>query len=177
MTNKTQFLRYAFALDSIASAVRTRNRNYPLYTKAMEVKDAEKEPFKKFLLDYTLTLWANKTAVSKEEMLAEIQDFAKHCTKEYGAILHEGKMRLGIAQKLITLMAKYLWVSGQLKAPPPLIPYDGIIKGLLRNKELKDWTALDDISDYEAILAAIDKVASGKPSEWELEVWNKAVLK
>lgn len=177
MTSKTQFLRYAFAIDSIASAVRTRNRNYPLYTKEREIKDAEKEPFKKFLLDYTLTLWVNKTAVSKEEMLAEIEDFAKHCTKEYGTILHKGIMRLGIAQKLITLMAKYLWVSGQFKSPPPLIPYDGIIKTILNNKQLKDWTALDNRKEYDNILTAIDQASNGKPAEWELEVWNKAVMK
>lgn len=174
LDSKSQFLRYAFALDSIASAVRTRNKKYPLYIK--DLKDSEKESFKKYLLNYTLTLWDDRTSISKEEMLKEIQRFETYCTKEYGSILDNGKMRLGIAQKLITLMAKYLWVSGQLKTPPPLIPYDGIIKNLLNNKELKDWTVLDDMEGYQTILRAIDKISNDKPAEWELENWNKAVL-
>ena len=83
---------------------------------------------------------------------------------------------MGVSQKLIALMAKFLWVSGQMKSPPPIIPYDGIVKKLLNNPHLTDWTALDSMKEYEIILSRIDKVSNNKPAEWELKMWNESVM-
>lgn len=73
------------------------------------------------------------------------------------------------------LYAKILWVSGQLTCPPPLIPYDGVVKKLLNVNNLNDWTVLDKMEEYASIVKAIEDVSNYNPALWELEHWNNSV--
>jgi uncharacterized protein (UPF0305 family) len=173
--NKSTFLRYIYAANSIAAALQTRNKSARIYKENYD--ENLKDKFKKFLLNRTINLWIGKKGLTKQEMLKEIVDLKNECEKDFSSILKDDKFRMGVSQKLICLYAKYLWVSGQLTTPPPLIPYDGVVKGLLGDKSLVDWTVLDDMKEYERICAKIDTVSKGKPAEWELEEWNKSILK
>lgn len=172
---KERYLRYIYASNSIAAALQTRNKNGRVYADNYDEK--LKNEFKKFLLKRIMNLWIGKYELTKEEILDEIITLKAICEEEpYSLILKDGIFRIGVSQKLICLYAKFLWVSGQLTTPPPLIPYDGVVKGLLEDKSLKDWTVLDDMGDYKKICERIDTISNGKPAEWELEEWNKSII-
>jgi hypothetical protein len=175
MSDKERFLRWFYVTDSIASAVRTRKAEFPFY--ARETKERDREIIKVILRNYLLNLWPDASELDKAEIKRAITALQEEGTQRFGLLLCDGKFRLGISQKMVCLYAKYLWVSGQLKSPPPLIPYDGVVKSALKNPDLKDWTELDDWDDYEDILKAIDKVSQGQPAEWELRIWNESVMK
>lgn len=172
--SKVHFKRYMFAVESIASAIKTRNKEYPFYKSICD--ENVKSPFKSFLLKRIMNLWTDKRELSKEEMLAEIISLKLDSEKDYRDILYKGEFRLGIGQKLICLFAKFLWVSGQLTIPPPLIPYDSVVKKLLNDDTLTDWTVLDCRTEYEKITNRIEEVSKNNPAEWELINWNESLL-
>lgn len=175
-TNKQHFLRYTYAVESISAAMKTRNSEFPVYKK--EHKENIRLAFKTMLLKHILGLWTEARVLDKEMMLTEIVRLKNICEQEeYKPILENEKMRIGICQKMICLYAKFLWVSGQLTSPPPLIPYDGVVKALLKDPSLTDWTILDDMNEYKKIIAAIEAVSNGSSAEWELREWNKIVFK
>ena len=136
----------------------------------------DKLPFKEMLLKYIMNLWIDKKELTKQEMLDEIINLKHKSEALFSPIFHECKFRIGVSQKLICLYAKYLWVSGQLISPPPLIPYDGVVKKMLKDNTLTDWTVLDNFELYENIIQKIDIVSNGNPAEWELIEWNKSVF-
>jgi hypothetical protein len=173
-TNKQHFLRYTYAVESISAAMKTRNPKFPVYER--ECTENKKAGFKTMLLKHVLGLWIDKNVLDENTMLTEIERLKKIC-EQYKHILYNEKMRIGICQKMICLYAKFLWVSGQLTSPPPLIPYDGVVKGLLKDSSLPDWTVLDDMVEYKKIIAAIQNVSGGQPAEWELQEWNRMVYK
>jgi hypothetical protein len=174
IAKKKRFMRLCFVSDSISSAVSTRNKKYPFYEK--DTIDSDKDEIKAFIWDYLHNLWPNEKQLDKEEMIAAILDLQSSCSTKFGSILHQQKMRLGVSQKMICLFAKYLWINGQLISSPPLIPYDGIVKTALKDPELKDWTVLDSMKDYQPILDAIHNVSNGSPAKWELKIWNDSLI-
>jgi hypothetical protein len=170
---KQRFLRYIFVIESISSAVKTRNKKFPVYKKG--INDSRKRPFKQFLMDYLTNLWVDVDSLDKVQMMIEINALKVKCNSDFRALFHGSGFRLGVSQKMITLYAKYLWVSGQLKTRPSLIPYDGVVKRMLQDDSLVDWTELDDINEYVRITQAIEEVSNGKAAEWELKRWNDQV--
>lgn len=174
LSAQQQFLRYTYAVESISAALRTRNKNGKIY--APGVIEKRREEFKKHLLWYVLNLWPDVSYLSKEEMLLEIEKLSNDLSSQFEDILNGGRFRIGVSQKVLCLFAKFLWVSGQLQNPPPLIPYDGIVKEKIGLMVIPNWTVLDSMEEYNEVIDEIESVSDGRPAEWELEQWNDAVI-
>jgi len=91
-------------------------------------------------------------------------------------ILNDGKLTVGVAQKILNLVLKYYWCLGEIEMPPHC-PLDRIIqqKGL-KSKSIVNWTSLNDMDEYLRIMTDIKQVAQAKGktiAEWELEVFKR----
>jgi hypothetical protein len=83
--------------------------------------------------------------------------------------LNNGRLRFGIAQKLINLYLKYRWCLGQIPTPPHC-PFDRIIisKIGLYNGVI-NWTEIDCPNTYRSLVEKA-QIKAGEMSiaEWEL---------
>jgi hypothetical protein len=163
---KREFLRYELGLLSLNAALATRNHQVPVYsskTKSNQRKEV-KESLRKILEDVA-TFYSNGS-VKEIEHLAFIQKVADDISIEHGDKLHNCRFRIGIAQKLINLHLKYLWVSEFIKEPCHC-PIDGVIRdraGLSYN-----WISNDSIEDYKKAIAKLkEKAGDVSLSVWEL---------
>ena len=118
--------------------------------------------------------------VSEAQHNANICTIAADLTTAFvGAnLLRNDTFRIGIAQKAFNLYLKYLWCLGWIKDPPHC-PFDfGIIAKLpltAQQRQALQWTELDSIGDYQALVDAAKKVADDKQlsvAEWELAEWH-----
>jgi hypothetical protein len=116
-----------------------------------------------------------KSNVTEEEHLANIKNLSDDLTARFCQWLHNGRFRLGIAQKALNLYLKYLWCAGFIQAPPHC-PFDSIVIRYLHNcKDLK-WTLIDNFENYKKLVNAARRKADGKSiAEWELEIWLNSV--
>ena len=92
-------------------------------------------------------------------------------SEKYNEILNNGKLLIGVSQKLLNLVLKYYWCLGEI-AMPPHCPVDRIIqqKGL-KSKHILNWTTIADVDKYLSIMHQIKLVAEEKGqtiAEWEL---------
>jgi hypothetical protein len=95
-------------------------------------------------------------------------------SEDWHEILNNGKLLIGVSQKLLNLALKYYWCLGEI-AEPPHCPVDRIIqqKGL-KSKNLVNWTTMAHIEEYLQIMHKIKLAAEEKGqsiAEWELEVF------
>jgi len=98
-------------------------------------------------------------------------------SENWSQILNEGKLNIGVSQKLLNLALKYYWCLGGI-AEPPHCPLDRIIqqKGL-KSKHIVNWTSLDDMDEYLRIMHQIKQVATEKGqsiAEWELSNFERS---
>lgn len=115
-----------------------------------------------------------KKPVSSEDHTAYICTLADDLTREHGACLYQGRMRIGTVQKLLNLFLKYLWCAGMVPEPPHC-PIDSII---LRKLGLAGtlWTTLDSADGYKNIILQAKKTATENGtslSQWELKVFSR----
>jgi len=124
-----------------------------------------------FSLILLLSLSGFSQAQSLED-LKNIEKFAEEITSEFGDILEGDVFRIGIAQKILNLYLKYLWVAGEIKTPPHF-PVDRIMINHCGFNNI-NWTAIDNIEEYKKIINRARQIAGDKPlAVWELEVWNE----
>ena len=170
--DKRRFLCYELGLLSLKAALSTRDREAPVYAKGIKFHQRTKE--KKVLrgvLEKLEQLYA-AGGVLEEQHVEFIQRTADEVSKSLGNKLHNGRFRIGIAQKLINLHLKYLWTTGFIKEPPHC-PIDGIIRDKAKLTNY-DWTTNDSIEDYKRAIEDLKKVANGKSlSVWELEEFRR----
>ncbi len=107
-----------------------------------------------------------------------IERFATHISKNYGDVLHQRKLRIGTAQKMINLYWKMSWLLHQQHMPPIHCPFDSVvIKQLDTSVQHIRWTTSNSMEDYKLLVKAAKKVAGNNVSiaEWELENYGLKV--
>lgn len=90
-------------------------------------------------------------------------------------ILVNGKLNIGVSQKLLNLILKYYWCNGEIEMPPHC-PVDRIIQ----IKGLKcvpvSWSKITEMSEYLKIINKFRREAESKNqsiAEWELDVFQR----
>lgn len=169
--DKKRFLCYELGLLSLKAALSTRDKMAPVYAKDVKThqRTKEKKVFRS-ILDKLEQLYI-KGGVTEEQHITFIQKTADDVSKALGNRLHNGRFRVGVAQKLINLHLKYLWATGYVEEPPHC-PIDGIIRD--KAKISYDWTTSDSIDDYKKAVAKLKKVAKDRSlSAWELEEFRR----
>ena len=117
-----------------------------------------------------------KKEISEEQHIENIFLIIKF-SESYESMLNDGKMNLGISQKLLNLHLKYLWCLGEITIPPPHFPLDRIIQQKsIRNRPIISWTQIKDVETYLSIInQAREKATAQNKSlaQWELENYSR----
>ena len=100
-----------------------------------------------------------------------IESLSNRATREHSVCLRKGKLRFGVAQKLVNLYLKYLWVA-DLVEEPPHCPIDGIVRDLAGLDY--NWITDDSRCQYERVIAALKRRAHPKSlAVWELQEFRR----
>ncbi len=108
--------------------------------------------------------------VSEEQHILNIISLVKYteCQEE---ILTVGRIKFGVAQKIINLYLKYLWCLGFIPEPPHF-PVDRIIQEKIKYKPLLAWTKIDSEEDYMCIINFAKSKLEENQSLAEYELYN-----
>lgn len=118
----------------------------------------------------TDVLPAYASPVSEAEHIANVQRTCSLAAKLDDAhVLHGGRYKLGVCQKLLNLQLKYLWCL-DLVAEPPHCPVDRIIISKTRLREKVNWTGITTATQYQRVIDAIKEVA--QPTGLSLAQWE-----
>jgi len=161
-----RFLNYEFATLSLVAGLATRNPQAPVYRNG--AAEADKQRTKDWLRERLKRLAEQYHAgiVSEVNHIDNIATFADDATQELGRFLFHGKLRFGVAQKIVNLYLKYLWASDYITEPPHC-PIDGRVaqKSNLRYQ----WTTSDSQAQYEGAIATLGAGPAGNCiAAWEL---------
>lgn len=168
--NRKIFLFDEFRILTMIAGLATRNKEYPVYDRMVKDRSPLKKYIHKTILEIAQKVEYQKGIMSSDKHAQFIEDTARDISEKFPNHLHNGRLRVGVTQKLINLYLKYLWCAGLVKQPPHC-PIDGIIRdkaGLTYN-----WTSSDCIDDYKKAIEELQTKTNGKTlSEWELEIFN-----
>lgn len=176
---KEEFLVSELLVTTISSGLQTRNKNFPIYSNKSippEASNNLKNDLKEFLL---LTL-EQFPSCHENDHFSNIIKLSNDISEKHSKILHNGRFRIGISQKVINLFLKYIWAAGKIGMPFHC-PFDSIIKdallkGYSERLTLMDWTSLDGIEEYKKYVSLARIIASEKRlsiAEWELNNWRR----
>lgn len=170
--SKKEFVNIIFLSDSYNSAVRTRNQEGKIFESANSEKRTKfQDDCYKLLHQYAQSFKTDPWTF--EDHYKKIEEFRNEVTDQGNGILKNNTFRYGIAQKMLNLYFKYLWCSGDLKTEPLHCPIDGIVKEILGNSTLVNWTSMVEMEEYKKYIDLIrEKDKSRSPSQWELEEWG-----
>jgi hypothetical protein len=129
--------------------------------------------FRSSLVDYfeKSLLKSYTTNCPEDQHIQNLEDFSNHGTQEGVNLLGPDGYKLGVAQKFLNLMLKYLWCIGKIPEPPHC-PVDRIIisKTDLRGK--MNWTEIKTTCEYKTAIGAIRETAKKAGlsiAQWELK--------
>lgn len=168
---KEKFLENEIATLSILGGFGRAN----IYEKNIGEKD--RNEFRKFIRK-SLKRYGEKyrnEKISENQHFLNIEKLAKEITTSHGWLLSGGELRIGIAQKLLNLYLKYLWLLYGTKIFH--CPFDSRVIKKLRDVKnaCRTWTRCNHIKCYREWVAAAKCESDGKSiAEWELRIWNEA---
>jgi hypothetical protein len=171
--NKRRFLSYELGLLTLKAALSTRDGEYPIYDKGS--KTYQRSNAKRVIRDLLAEIETkySQNNISEIEHVDFIAEVAANLSNKLTRYLHNGKFRVGVAQKLVNVHLKYLWTAGF--CPEPLhCPIDGIIRDIAGIGYT--WTQSDSIEEYKAAIADLKAIAGTKGqtlAQWELDTFRR----
>jgi hypothetical protein len=171
--NKRRFLSYELSLLTLKAALSTRDDKYPIYDK--DIKTYQRSEAKKVLREWLSKIKTkySEINISEAEHVAFIAEVAADLSNKLFRYLHNGRFRVGVAQKLVNVHLKYLWTAGFCPEPPHC-PIDGIIRDVAGISYI--WTQNDSIEEYKTAIASLKVIAETKGrtlAQWELETFRR----
>jgi len=100
-----------------------------------------------------------------------LNELVAYGTSVGAKVLGDAGYKLGVAQKLLNLLLKYLWSLGWIKEPPHC-PVDRIILGKTALRDQLNWTQMVRQEDYVRAMEAIRRKADAEGlsiAHWELK--------
>lgn len=167
--------------ELIAASIAGAFQRAKVYANAMDYYNPRRNVLRERLSNLLRNL-ACKYAepVSEDEHNSNIELIADVLTHEFGTtgLLRDNQFRVGVAQKALNLLLKYLWCLDKVPTPPHC-PFDNeIISQLDLNIEQKkrvQWTELKCLGEYQLLVDAAKKKAEAENlslSAWELKYWK-----
>jgi hypothetical protein len=150
----------------------------------VELKREFKKKAKDWLVDFG-ERYSRKKA-TEENWIKEVESLADMLTRKYGEYLNDNRLKIGVAQKMISLYLKYLWLLEDKDKKPLFAVLD---RGIMKKAHIKNppnWTKLNCITEYKRVVLDIECfVKSQKPkktgekftdgAEWEAEKWDDEI--
>lgn len=143
------------------------------YNKGVATKDRAK--FKQNIINYCSEhiLPMYKQEVTEVQHKNNIEKICHYANELDNSSILAQNYNIGIAQKLLNMQLKYLWVSDNIKRPPHC-PVDRIILGKTNLKNKLNWTQIETLETYQKAIDAISAVAKNQHiAEWELHIFNR----
>ncbi len=173
MNNKRRFLSYELGLLTLKAALSTRDDNYPVYDRGTKIW--QRSQAKRVLRQWLVIIEEkySKESIGEAEHMSFIAKVAEELSKELSRYLHNGRFRVGVAQKLVNVHLKYLWTAGFCQEPPHC-PIDGIIRDAAGIDYV--WTSSDSIDEYQEAISQLEAIAKAKGltlAQWELETFRR----
>jgi len=117
--------------------------------------------------------------ITEPELYDLTEDFIDTIQKDYSAILRDGQLIYGNAQKFINLYLKGMWIMGEL-GPPPHFPVDRIIQQALKFRSIYSWTKMDR-EGYKAVIdhaqeKMVRETSFEHLAEYELQLYHDYYL-
>jgi hypothetical protein len=132
--------------------------------------EAEKRKLRKAIAEHLNRLKEEyREKVADEKHVRNITQLAEELSGCFCKILRGDHLRIGTAQKLLNLYLKYYWVLGRI-CEPPHCPLDGTIIAKLKLNTKINWTELDCVDQYRALIKAAREAA--KKSGLSIAVWE-----
>lgn len=175
---KIHFIEHELRAVSISAAFQTRG-GMRVYRQEPAVEDPERQAIRD-KLDELLHNYGDAYQANMEDDVhyEGIQQIANEVSEDFGEFLRDGRLRIGIAQKVLNLYLKYLWCLGRI-AEPPHCPFDNGIIARLNMQNPPRWTEMK-IEDYREVVNAARRFAVKQGlslAEWELREWNMQHLR
>ena len=168
--SKQTFLHNEFWILTFGGAFQRANI-YKLNVET-EKRSAFRIALKNFVSEHIIPQY--KTQVCEMSHILNIEGIMAFSEK-WHEILNNGKLNIGVSQKLLNLILKYYWCLGEITMPPHC-PVDRIIQSKGLEGETISWTTIADINVYLNIINKIRMEAESKNqtiAEWELEVFQR----
>lgn len=149
-----------------------------IYNKDKVVSEAERKAFKINLFKFCNDLVENqyKNRVTDDIHIKNIRSVINFTEANYNDILNNGRLKFGVAQKILNLYLKYLWCNNEITTPPHF-PVDRIIQEKLKLPEKYRWTKMDSEDEYLTIINQSKSIMKLKGyrnlAEMELNEYNR----
>lgn len=171
--DKNRFLAYELGILTLKASLSTRDDEYPVYDKSR--KTHQRSHAKRVLREFLAMIERkySESSISETEHVTFIVEVAADLSNQLTPYLHNGRFRIGVAQKLVNVHLKYLWTAG-FCLEPPHCPIDGIIRDAAGIDYV--WTRSDSIKEYEEAIADLKAIAETKGrtlAQWELETFRR----
>lgn len=173
MTNREKFVYNELMLLAWEASVQRSN----LYNPSFDTRKETKGAFRKSLVDFfEKSLFGSYINPCEENAhIDNLERFAAFGTTAGSGLLGPDGYKLGVAQKFLNLMLKYLWCIGTISEPPHC-PVDRIIIGRTELKGKMNWTEIKTTCEYIEAIGAIRKSANEaglSVAQWELKVFSR----
>lgn len=162
---KDTFLKNEFWMLSVQGAFQRAG----VYESNILENEFIRHAFRKGLRDYIENdlLEEYKFGVTEKKHLLNIQAFKSHAEIIGNGILKDNTFKYGIAQKLLNLYLKYLWVSGEI-VEPVHFPVDARIqKALNMGKDFYPWTKMTTEEEYMKVINKANSIIIGTDLNWK----------
>ncbi|GEM67168.1 hypothetical protein SMI01S_07740 [Sphingobacterium mizutaii NBRC 14946 = DSM 11724] len=108
-----------------------------------------------------------EVGVTEENHLANILAFKQHAESIGYGFLYDNTFKYGIAQKLLNLYLKYLWVGGYIKEPVHF-PVDARIQEYLKmGKDSFPWTKMTRQNQYMTVINKAKAILAKEDLKWK----------
>lgn len=173
LTPQQQFLYAEVRMLAWAGSVQRAH----LYKAIPKPDVAEIEAFRKLIFDHIESRWLPiyEKGCSAEQHLLHLNELVAYGTSVGAKVLGVEGYKLGVAQKLLNLLLKYLWSLGWIKEPPHC-PVDRIILGKTVLCDQLNWTQMVRQDDYVRAIDAIEQRAEAEGlsiARWELKSFSR----
>ncbi|HOD47579.1 MAG TPA: hypothetical protein PKK58_09405 [Opitutaceae bacterium] len=135
-----------------------------------------KERAKAWLVDFAAEY--DRTTISEDAWCEAIGCLSQALATDFGPYLRDGRVKVGVSQKMISLYLKYCWLLGEAKMKPLFAVVDRGVMQTAGVENPPNWTQLDDREEYLRIVRALDAFAKSEGhidgASWEAEEWSDA---
>ena len=169
--DKKTYLLYELGILTVKAALSTRAEASPIYLETCT--PAQRNAFHDAIRSELTAIEGTYSngRVAEDLHCDYIESLTHRITRAHRSCLHGSKFRFGIAQKLVNLHLKYLWVSDVI-GEPPHCPIDGIVRDLAGLTY--DWTTSNSRQEYEQTIAALKRHAEPRSlAVWELQEFRR----
>lgn len=173
MNNREKFLYNELILLAWGASVQRSNLYKPNFDSQKKLTGAFRKTLVNFFEESLLKSYINPC--EEDTHIDNLEMFAAFGTTAGSGYLGPDGYKLGVAQKFLNLMLKYLWCIGTISEPPHC-PVDRIIISRTELKGKMNWTEIKTTCEYKKAIGAIKKSANEaglSVAQWELKVFSR----